>query len=121
MLDEILPACSEAVSERRDQQVTIIDLDGLRMGDALDSGVQELLKDMIKIDSDNYPEMSGKMFIVNAPFLFKSVWGVISSFMDARTRSKITMCSSNYKSALLECINEEAKLNSNLTSCPSQH
>jgi len=95
------------VGERREQQVSIIDLNGLRMGDAMDSTVQEFLKKIIKIDSDNYPEMSGKMFVVNAPFLFKSVWGIISSFMDARTRSKISMYGSNYKEALLECIREE--------------
>ena len=84
-----------------------MDLDGLRMGDALDSDVQDLLKKIIRTDSDNYPELSGKMFIVNAPFMFKAVWNVLQSFMDARTREKITMCGSNYRSTLLEFVNEE--------------
>ena len=47
------------------------------------------------------------MFIVNAPFMFKAVWNVLQSFMDARTREKITMCGSNYRATLLEVIHEE--------------
>ena len=58
VLDEVLPACSAAAGELRDQQVSIVDLDGLRMGDALDRDVQDLLKSIIKTDSDNYPEVA---------------------------------------------------------------
>ena len=54
------------------------------------------------IMQDNYPENLGKMFIVNAPMLFTGVWAITKSFIDERTRKKINILGSGYKSALLE-------------------
>lgn len=52
------------------------------------------------IDQGNYPEMMGKAVIINAPGMFKLVWGIVKRFLDARTLSKIEAsangcCSSN--------------------------
>ena len=40
---------------------------------------------------DNYPESVEKMFIINAPLMFRTVWGFISPLMDKRTRDKTSI------------------------------
>ena len=43
------------------------------------------------ISSDNFPESLHKMFIVNAPKIFRVVWAVVRTFLDKRTRDKIAI------------------------------
>lgn len=42
----------------------------------------------------------GKIFIVNAPLVFTSVFGIIKGWLDEPTRRKISICGSNYQSQL---------------------
>eukprot|EP00894_Picocystis_sp_ML_P002299 jgi/Pico_ML_1/52816/g3467.t2 len=53
------------------------------------SDARNLLKNIAAIDSDNYPEMMGRMVIINAPTSFKMVYAVVKTFIDKRTASKI--------------------------------
>ncbi len=52
--------------------------------------------------------MLGRMFIINAPFLFKGVWSTISKFIDEKTRNKISILGSNYTKELLELADPES-------------
>lgn len=56
---------------------------------------------------DYYPECLGSMFFINAPMLFSGVWSGIKIFLDPNTQKKIKILSSNYKSELLNYIDEE--------------
>jgi hypothetical protein len=38
---------------------------------------------------DFYPESLGVMFIINAPFIFKSIWAFVHPMLEERTRKKI--------------------------------
>ncbi len=49
----------------------------------------EMLKMFTKEKSDYYPETMGAMYIINAPFLFQSVWAVTKGFFDEKTRAKM--------------------------------
>lgn len=51
--------------------------------------VKGLLSKITSVDQGNYPEMMGKTFIINAPGMFKLVWGIVKRFLDARTLTKI--------------------------------
>ena len=51
--------------------------------------VKGLLSKITSVDQGNYPEMMGKTFIINAPGMFKIVWGIVKRFLDARTLTKI--------------------------------
>jgi hypothetical protein len=48
------------------------------------------------------------MFIINAPFLFTSVWYLVTPLMDEVTYKKITILGSNYKDELLKFIDIES-------------
>ena len=50
-------------------------------------------------DMQNYfPEHLGQMFIVNAPFIFRAMWAVISPWLEPRTQVKIQVISSEKSS-----------------------
>ena len=38
---------------------------------------------------DYYPERLGKLFIVNAPYIFMKVWKIIYPFIDNKTKKKV--------------------------------
>jgi hypothetical protein len=70
-----------------EQQVVIMDLKGLSF--KIDFTALGVFKRTIDIDQKYYPERLGKLFMINAPWIFKSYWAVIKHFVDARTKAKV--------------------------------
>ncbi|OAY30601.1 phosphatidylinositol transfer protein 3 isoform X4 [Manihot esculenta] len=61
----------------------------------------------LAILQDYYPERLGKLFIVNAPYIFMAVWKIIYPFIDNNTKKKIVFVENKkLKSTLLEDIDE---------------
>ncbi|CAJ1937627.1 unnamed protein product [Sphenostylis stenocarpa] len=61
----------------------------------------------LTILQDYYPERLGKLFIVNAPYIFMKVWQIIYPFIDNRTKKKIVFVEKKkVKSTLVEDIDE---------------
>ncbi|EAR98487.2 CRAL/TRIO, amine-terminal domain protein (macronuclear) [Tetrahymena thermophila SB210] len=103
LLNRIFPTCSQAIGHRVDQTVTILDLKGIPMK-MLSKQVYNFIQLASKVAQENYPEILGRMFIVNAPMLFSGVWAVIKPWIDEKTRNKITIIGSGFKEKLLEII-----------------
>lgn len=55
----------------------------------------------------HYPERTYKIIIINAPWWFKTVYYVVSPFIDSRTRKKIHVHGKGYAKYLLEEISED--------------
>lgn len=53
---------------------------------------------------ENYPDMLGFCFVINASFLFSSVFNLVKGFMEEETRSKIKILKDNYQKELLELV-----------------
>jgi hypothetical protein len=66
--------------------VCIFDLAGVRPPRAV---AIQLFKLFQVMDSQCYPEMLHKAFIVNSSWLFKRIWSMLSVFVDPVTRSKV--------------------------------
>ena len=45
---------------------------------------------MIKLLSAHYPERQTKIFVVNAPFIFRACWAMCKPFLDQQMLDKIT-------------------------------
>ncbi|CAI2370476.1 unnamed protein product [Moneuplotes crassus] len=101
-----LPACSEAAGYKIEQSFSLINVKGFSMG-KLKAKSREFIKIAIKIGQDYYPEIMGKMFIINTPFVFKAAWAIFSPFIDAKTKKKITMMGSSYKKELFKHVDPE--------------
>ena len=59
------------------------------------------------IGQDRYPEIMGKFYIINAPWAFSAIWGIIKVWLDEVTVSKIDIIGSQYKDKLLAQIPAE--------------
>ena len=81
---------SEALGLVRYKQVYVLDLAPLSLGTlARRSDVRSLTLKVIEVGQKYYPEGMWKIFIVNAPWIFRSVYSIISPFIHPVTRDKI--------------------------------
>jgi hypothetical protein len=95
-------ACSIAFGTHVEQSTTILDLKGVSLSGF--SSVFSLVKQVSAISQNYYPEMLGKMFIINSPMLFTGCWALVKPILDEATVKKIDILGSNYTSKLLEYI-----------------
>ena len=102
----IFPACSAVVQKPVEQSCTILDANGIGIL-SLVGPIKGFVKLASDIGQDYYPEMLGKMTILNVGFLFRAIWSMVKSFIDAKTQAKISLLKSNYKDELLKLIDED--------------
>lgn len=95
-------ACSDLCRTEIDQVVLILDCKGYPYHQF--HRIARVVHRITRISSDYYPESLGRIFIINAPLMFPTVWAVASKFFDEGTRSKISIFGSDYSSALTELI-----------------
>ena len=99
-------ACSALFDRQIHQSFNIMDMGGFGMSMWTKTNMN-LIKNMMRVTQENYPEMMGKLIICNAPMLFSAVYAVIKGWLDERTRKKISMCGSGYYRTLLEFVDED--------------
>ena len=62
----------------------------------------------MKLGSENYPEIIGKVFVVNVPIVFPFIWAMVKGWIDEGTRQKFSILTSSYsREALLKEIDED--------------
>ena len=102
----IFPACSAVIQKPVEQSCTILDANGIGIF-SLVGPIKGFVKLASDIGQDYYPEMLGKMTIINVGFLFRAIWSMVKSFIDPKTQAKISLLKSNYKDELLKLIDED--------------
>lgn len=110
----VVPLMARATRERTDGQVidsitNVLDCEGLSLG-MITGHTREYLKALTDLDKVYYPELLGKMLIINAPTVFSAIWAIVSPFLDPRTRDKITVCGSNYFDQLVELMGSSERV-----------
>jgi len=65
------------------------------------------VKQASAISQDHYPERLGKLYIINAPWGFSSVFSVVKGFLDPVTVSKIHVLGSGFQKELLAQVPKE--------------
>jgi hypothetical protein len=78
------------------QSFSIIDISGVSFG-SFKKEVRNFLSAIIGVTGQNYPELLGVMYIINAPFIFQGIWSVIKPLIDPNTRRKIHIVGKNYR------------------------
>ena len=68
----------------------VADLTGLTTSTFGKEGRRVVAK-LSKMGAGNFPEVLDKMYIVNAPWIFTAIWGVMKHFVAERTRNKISI------------------------------
>ncbi|KAJ1612208.1 putative Sec14d [Cryptosporidium canis] len=82
----------------------IIDLFGLSLSQVHSSHMITILRRMIQLASDNYPEGMSYVVFVNSPKFFSIVWNSFKSLLAARTVEKILVLDEDYKSRLVNIV-----------------
>eukprot|EP00455_Lapot_gusevi_P014478 TRINITY_DN1722_c0_g1_i13.p1 TRINITY_DN1722_c0_g1~~TRINITY_DN1722_c0_g1_i13.p1 ORF type:complete len:280 (-),score=76.31 TRINITY_DN1722_c0_g1_i13:140-979(-) len=77
----------------------LMDLHGLGMKH-LKSSCINMLKAIIKVSQDNYPEMLNKLIVVNVPWFFNVAWKIVKPWLNERTLAKIIILGTNYQEEL---------------------
>lgn len=98
-------ACSGKVGHRIGQSVLIIDLDGMPLMQIY--SMMGFIQKVLAVDNDYYPECMGKIFVVNAGFLFSGIWCIIKPLLPVETATKVSIMGSKFQKELLELVDEE--------------
>lgn len=104
-LRDRLPASSKMMGHLVETSCTILDLNNA--GISTFYKVKDYVRAASAIGQNNYPEVMGHMFIINAPYLFSTVWSLIKPWLDEATVRKIHILGKNYKPELLQYIPAE--------------
>lgn len=105
LADPRLPACSRKAGKLLETCCTIMDLKGV--GVSRVSSVYGYVKQASAISQNYYPERLGKLYLINAPWGFSSVFSVVKGFLDPVTVQKIHVLGSGYETELLSQVPEE--------------
>lgn len=97
--DPRLLACSRKAGKLLETCCTIMDLKGVGITSV--PSVYGYVKQASDISQNHYPERLGKLYLINAPWGFSTVFGAIKGFLDPVTVSKIHVLGSGYQKELL--------------------
>ncbi|KAG8891839.1 cytosolic factor, phosphatidylinositol/phosphatidylcholine transfer protein [Tulasnella sp. 403] len=104
-INERLPATSAVVGHPVETSCTILDLKNVSIRQFYK--VKDYVSQASTIGQNYYPECMGKFYIINAPFMFSTVWSFIKPWLDEVTVAKINILGADYKGKLLEQIPAE--------------
>lgn len=102
----LLPRWSNVINQKVNQITILGDLKGVTFKEFTSTNSSSLLKEMITIDQDYYPELMHSLYLVNIPSTWYFLWRFMKPFIDKRTRSKLHIMKGGYMPALKEVIAE---------------
>ena len=85
-LEDCWHAVRAAGGDTKSQALIVIDATGLRMGFLW---YAKTFKRITDIGPANYPEVTYRVIIVNAPVAVTAIWAAVSVFLPARTKAKV--------------------------------
>lgn len=91
LLDSRFPACSQNSNTTIELSCTILDMKDVSVWGA--TKLYSFIREITQIGQNYYPEVMGKMMIVNAPYMFSGIWKIVSGMIDENTRKKIDVLS----------------------------
>ena len=103
--DPRLPACSRKANQLLETCCTIMDMKGVGLSKA--NSVYSYIQRASAISQNYYPERLGKLYIINAPWGFSTVFSFIKGFLDPVTVQKIHVLGSSYHAELLKQVPKE--------------
>jgi len=69
--------------------------------------MKSLIRESFQISQDYFPEMLGKLAVINAPLTFTAIWNVVKAWLSKETVAKVDILGSDYKDVLLDLIDAE--------------
>ena len=88
-LNIFLPITSQIHQKRVTKLLTIIDCKGGDVLSFLSGKNNEMVKRLMHMGQNYYPEILGKQYIINAPAMFSIFWSFAKHFLDPLTQERI--------------------------------
>jgi hypothetical protein len=88
------------------KHIVLEDLGGLGWSH-VSTATTDLAKSIISLDESHFPESMQKMFIINTPWIFNTVWKIIKPIVSERTVAKIEICGADYIDKLREVMDDD--------------
>ena len=63
-----------------------------------------LIKQIIGVSQNYYPELLGHIISINTPMLFAGIYSIIKGWLDEKTRKKVIMCGYDYLNTLSQFV-----------------
>lgn len=101
---ERLPVCSADRDQLIETSCTIMDLKNVGVSQFWK--VSTYVQQASNIGQHYYPETMGKFYIVNAPYIFTTVWSVVKGWLDPVTVEKIKILGSGFEKELMEQVRQ---------------
>jgi len=99
MADPRLPACSRKSGQLLETCCSIMDLKGVGISKV--PSVYSYVKQASAMSQNYYPERLGRLYLINAPWGFSTVFSVVKGWLDPVTVEKIHVLGSGYQKELL--------------------
>lgn len=99
---------SEYIQLQNFSTLNIIDMSGFNMS-KFDGNCRKVIKELVNISQNYYPELLGKMIVINAPSIFGIIWNFLKPLIDDRTAKKISIYTHNddWKSVLFDLVDPD--------------
>jgi len=81
----------------------IVDMSGLGM-QHFGSGTKSFATRIFDFCQENYPDVLGRVFFINTPWLFQTAWSVVCTWITPETIAKVQVLGSDYKDTLKKFI-----------------
>ena len=105
LADPRLPACSRKSGQLLETCCSVMDLKGVGLSQV--GSVYSYVKSASAILQNYYPERLGKLYLINAPWGFSSVFSVVKGFLDPVTVQKIHVLGGGYHTELEAQVSKE--------------
>ena len=89
------PICSKKAGKRVDKFCCVIDMQDAPMRPSLNRTIRNRFLQLSKIVENCYPEMIGKIYILNPPLIFYPLMTLIKPFLAESTKKQIELVSSS--------------------------
>ena len=99
--ERMMREASAATGRDRHKMSVLVDLAGYKLAGPATLAV---IFARTRMEEDNYPEIVRRVFLLNCPSLFATLWTVVSAFMDRGTRSKVQLLGANFLPTVLKYI-----------------
>lgn len=97
--------CTIASGRWVDDNMMVINLAGLGLSTFWSMKGQ--LQQLLSILDNNFPELSGRVQIINAPYMFSTIWSWVKGWLPTATVEKIDIAGAEYKEAVFEYVRKE--------------
>ncbi|KEZ43136.1 hypothetical protein SAPIO_CDS5027 [Scedosporium apiospermum] len=105
LADPRLPACSRKSGHLLETCCTIMDLKGVTLTKV--PQVYSHIRQASALSQNYYPERLGRLYLINAPWGFSTVWSVVKGWIDPVTVQKIHILGGGYQAELLKQVPAE--------------